>query len=444
MDFIVNTSTLNIRLTPDTSQPAIASFSEGMKVVTTDEEFSDGRLIWRKIVDPHIFADHFVAERTIDRRTIFMRPLARVGIQQVGNRWFFTIDGELHRSIGVNVREFPWFGIRKHTIANNETRYFDKMDDIKARIVRFYAPLIDQDEDKIVERTRHILDLLDDRNMLGIVVLNDALNHSSSWLREEDEWHKGGGEGVLTREYYVPENYTTPYLKLVKRMAQEFQNHPAIFAWDLLNEPSLFFRRKLENNVLSGEIAANVRDADRQNFFKFIEDAVGAIREFDKAHLISIGLINSRQLGASAEPRQFATKIFEELNGLLDFVQVHFYQKSPESDTPWDEEARSQDDAFAAIANKMPIVVGEFGSSSVGANRIEATQNMLNRWLNVHQAALMLQWGFMADERDTNVGDAEHGFDPILGEANGSTNKFVFEGLCDLYRDTNTALENVV
>jgi hypothetical protein len=454
MEFIVNLPKLNIRLDPSTAQPAIATLVKDTAVTTTDQEFNDGSVIWREILEPSTFATFFVAERTLDRSIIFLRPSSmpfvpttgRVAIQQVGNAWFFTIDGQLHRSIGVNIREFPWFGIFRATNLNRLQAYIDKLKDIKAKVVRFYAPLVDRNTDETIARNRQILDLLHQNNLMAIVVLNDALSHSSSWLRGEEDWHKGKS-GLLTRDYFTPTTYTPNYLTFVKRMASEFQTHPAIFAWDLMNEPTLFFRREPSGDTFSGHFDASVTATHRANFLTFVKDAVAAIRQFDTAHLITLGLINTNQLGAVNPALAFATEIFAQLKGHLDFGQVHFYQKSQGNDDIWDEENRSTVDASAARSNQMPIVVGEFGSMSGAGDRVAATKNMLNRWIDTHHAALLLQWGFMFEQfpNDSGIGDDANGFDPVLGPPNqpNSTNRFVFDAMAELFRQKNTELAQI-
>lgn len=454
MNYIVNISVLNVRLNPTTSSSAIATLSKGMEVSTTENTIMAEGFIWRELTEPAIFANHWVAERSVDNSMIFLlsrtdrtsntslrltaRPVnGRVKIIRRDNHAFFTIDGVIHRSIGVNVRELPWFGLFRNTNRDRLKQYAEKAREIGVKVIRFYAPLVDQTVDEIVTRNRQVLDLLQQHDLMGIVVLNDALNHSSSWFRGEEAWHKGA-LGLLTREYYQDEIYSQFYLPFVRRMAQELGNHPAIFAWDLINEPTLFFRQDGDRAIQDTNVTAIHRDS----FEQFVKASANTIRAFDKQHLITIGLINTGQLGISNQPQAFAGNFFSALKEHLDFAQVHFYQKSSSSTESWDEESRSHVDALAAKDIGIPIVVGEFGSWSQAQNRIVSTEKMLQRWVTDLGAAMLLQWGFMWEQfpNDSGVGDAAHGFDPILGNEHESTNRFVFYGLASLYRRTNAEL----
>ncbi|MGI9244429.1 MAG: cellulase family glycosylhydrolase [Verrucomicrobiales bacterium] len=131
---------------------------------------------------------------------------------------------------------------------------------------------------------------------------------------------------------------------------------PAVFCYDLMNEPVLpgkdgeseWLLGELAGKFFVQRIALNQAGRDRKAIAKaWIESLVDAIRTEDQHHLITVGVIPWAMVWPKAKP------IFHdpEVGRRLDFVSVHFY---PEGDI---------DKALAALKVYdlgKPVVVEEF------------------------------------------------------------------------------------
>ena len=112
---------------------------------------------------------------------------------------------------------------------------------------------------------------------------------------------------------------------------------PAIFCYDLMNEPILPGKKKA-TDWLAGEfggkyfvqrIALDLAGRTRQQVAKaWVDKLVTAIHRHDQRHMITIGVIPWALTFPGAKPLFYAP----EVGGKLDFVSVHFYPKSGEVD----------------------------------------------------------------------------------------------------------------
>jgi hypothetical protein len=105
---------------------------------------------------------------------------------------------------------------------------------------------------------------------------------------------------------------------------------PAVFCYDLMNEPILPGEQP-ESQWLAGELGGkffvqrlslDLADRSRQAIAKSWVDAmVGAIREHDDKHLITVGVIPWVFAFGGGKPLFYSPDVSER----LDFVSVHFY-----------------------------------------------------------------------------------------------------------------------
>lgn len=111
---------------------------------------------------------------------------------------------------------------------------------------------------------------------------------------------------------------------------------PAVFCFDLMNEPILPGGDKRETDWLTGELGGFTyvqritldlagRSQD-QVARAWLDTLVSAIRRHDRHHMITLGVIPWALVFPGAPP-QFYTK---EVGERLDFVSVHFYPKKGE------------------------------------------------------------------------------------------------------------------
>ncbi|MFP6644189.1 MAG: cellulase family glycosylhydrolase [Candidatus Latescibacterota bacterium] len=122
-----------------------------------------------------------------------------------------------------------------------------------------------------------------------------------------------------------------------KAIAQVGSDSPAIFCYDLMNEPILPGKKK-ETEWLTGEfagkhfvqrIALNLAGRTRQQVAQaWVEQLVAEIRRHDQRHMITVGVIPWALTFPGAKPLFYTP----EIGGKLDFVSVHFYPEKHEVD----------------------------------------------------------------------------------------------------------------
>jgi endo-1,4-beta-mannosidase len=226
-------------------------------------------------------------------------------------------------------------------------------------------------------------------------------------------------------------------------VARRYRSEPAIFAWDLLNEPhipwfneqwppkwnawlqSTYANRdalkaawgdELKETDRWGSVAVpedraesgNPRLLDWQHFREHLADEwvrrqVEAIRQVDPTHLISVGYIQwSYPLVRSGNPGRYAGFNPRRQTRWLDFVTIHFYPilGGPfESEQSWQKNIGYLQGILAYCHTGKPVVLGEFGWYGGGAPQrnpylseqqqelwisaeIEASRSLADGWLS--------------------------------------------------------------
>lgn len=150
-----------------------------------------------------------------------------------------------------------------------------------------------------LEKLRILLDMAEDEDIAVIVTLFDFVG-----------------------------NYELPNWPACDRhletILKKFRTHPAIFAWDIKNEPDLDFKHAQTDRVIN-----------------WLEFMLAKARQYDPNHMITIGW---------SQPEM--AYLYEER---LDFVSFHYYRKSKDLAVAI-QELKQQ-------TNK-PVVLGEFGMST--------------------------------------------------------------------------------
>ncbi len=226
-------------------------------------------------------------------------------------------------------------------------------------------------------------------------------------------------------------------------VGRRYQGEPAIFAWDLLNEPHLpwfvkqwdpkwhawlhatYADRKALASAWGDELtdadqwdnvavpedrpdAGNPRLRDWQRFREHLADEwvrrqVEAIRRVDPTHLVTVGYIQwSYPLIRSGNPGRYAAFNPHRQARLLDFVTIHFYPTlgGPfQSERNWQENMSYLQAVLAYCHAGEPVVLGEFGWYGGGApqrhpylseeqqahwigEEVEATCSLADGWLS--------------------------------------------------------------
>ena len=119
-------------------------------------------------------------------------------------------------------------------------------------------------------------------------------------------------------------------------IAKTCAGSPAIFCYDLMNEPILPGSDKAETEWLAGEfggkyfvqrITLDLAGRTREQVAKaWVDKLVGAIRKHDQKHMITVGVIPWAHTFPKAKPLFYSPQVGSN----LDFVSVHFYPKKGE------------------------------------------------------------------------------------------------------------------
>jgi len=318
--------------------------------------------------------------------------------------------------------------------AGRVRRHFDVMKELGVNCVRVFlaAATFQPDAETIDEQALGKLDtLVAIARRSGIRLILTGPDH---WEGVPDYW-KGdrfAGEQALK----ALEHFWTV-------VAGRYREEPAIFAWDLLNEPHLpwfdenwrgRWNKWIEDKYGSWEglksawgtevsesdqwgtvavaedkpAAGSARLRDYQLFREHLADnwvrrQVDAIRRADPAHLVTVGYIQwSYPLVRPGGPSRYAAFNPRRQARLLDFVTIHFYPTfgSPfESEANWRKNLDYLQAALAYCHTGKPVVLGEFGWYGGGAPQqhpfaseaqqadwiaveIEASRRLADGWLS--------------------------------------------------------------
>lgn len=228
-------------------------------------------------------------------------------------------------------------------------------------------------------------------------------------LTGPDHW-----EGVPS--YWQPDRFAgKPALDALQRfwdvVGRRYKGEPAIFAWDLLNEPeapwfvehwrpqwSAWLQKTYRSwDELKAAWGTELTEADRwdevavpknqpdlrnprlrdwQRFREHLADEwvrcqVEALRRADPTHLITIGYIQwSYPLIRSGPPGRYAAFNPRWQARWLDFVSIHFYPTmgSPfSSEQTWQNNLAYLQAVLAYCRTSKPVVLGEYGWYGGGA-----------------------------------------------------------------------------
>jgi len=177
---------------------------------------------------------------------------------------------------------------------------------------------------------------------------------------------------------------------------------PAIFCYDLMNEPILPGAKK-ETEWLAGELGGkffvqrltlDLAGRTREQVAKaWVDRLVGAIRRHDRRHLVTVGVIPWALVFPKAKPLFYSKEVSEN----LDFASVHFYPEKGKI-----EQALT---ALAVYDVGKPLVIEEMfplkcSAAELGAF-IDGSRKMADGWIGFY-------WGKTPGEcrRSNTIPDA--------------------------------------
>lgn len=455
----VNIAEVNIRHAPNTEQAKFTSIKKGTALTVSAETTESIGFLWRTIIEPPELSGKWVAQQKIGVDEIYIvavegestvvdsgtgspasavvdnaspvtatvvdtgstvtenvpdtptnEPAALTGRFQLvkkngpgGAYTALAIDGDSTARLGVNVREFPHFGIPqwKWTDPNTRADYCRTAQEIGMKWLRFFTPHVTYNTlQENLDRIGQTLDVIAAHDMVAIVTLTDSLADVGMFPKEDAEWHhKGTPMGHYHKDYFNTNSFRNHYHPYVKEVVSAFKGHKGVGIWMLMNEPALYM--------------PPASDTDVEGFARWIDETSSMIYDMDKVHPMAVGMINVSHIKPPQHERQqFATDFYSKRKH-IHVVTCHSYQSTGNGDpnVVWDLEDDSQADINAAAQTGRAMMWSEFGASMAG-NRTQATEGFLNRQMLQNRASAALQWGYMITSNDTGVGDGNFGWSP--------------------------------
>jgi len=180
------------------------------------------------------------------------------------------------------------------------------------------------------------------------------------------------------------------------------KDSPAVFSYDLMNEPILP-GEKVETDWLGPafggkhfvqRISLDLAGRTKTEVAKaWVETLVTAIREVDKKHMITIGVIPWAHYFRGAKPLFYSPEVSDP----LDYVSVHFYPKKGKV-----QEAL---DALQVYEIGKPLVIEEFFPLETSS---EELLDFINRSKSYADGWISFYWGDSIEEseRKGDIGSA--------------------------------------
>jgi hypothetical protein len=171
-----------------------------------------------------------------------------------------------------------------------------------------------------------------------------------------------------------------------KAVAKTCESSPAIFCFDLMNEPIVAGDNKKETEWLAGEFGGEyftqriTLDLSGRTSIQvakaWVEKLVNGIRLYDKKHMITVGVIPWAYYFPGAKPLFYS----DEVGKNLDFVSVHFY--------PQKDDTQNALQALKVYNVGKPIVVEEMFPLQCTTEEldsfIEGSRNFADGWVGFY------------------------------------------------------------
>ncbi len=177
-----------------------------------------------------------------------------------------------------------------------------------------------------------------------------------------------------------------------RSVAETCKDSPAIFCYDLMNEPVLpgkesstdWLLGELGGKFFVQRISLDLKDRSREQVAEaWVKKLCDAIRSKDDAHLITVGVIPWVQVFGGGKPLFHSPEVGKP----LDFVAVHFYPKAGEVEKTLK--------ALRAYEVGKPLVIEEMFPLSCSedelAQFVEQSAEFADGWISFY-------WGQTADE----------------------------------------------
>lgn len=291
---------------------------------------------------------------------------------EVFHPWGFNYDRDYKNRLIEEYWDLEWGTVEKD---------FREMKALGANTVRVHlqvAAMMDGPEKGNVTNLRRLGDLLKLAEEVGLKLdLTGLANYRKA---ESPAWYTHGDEAEHWR---VQANFW-------RIVAKQCAGSPAVLCYDLINEPLVPWSPRKEGDYFVGDlggftycqfITLDARGRKRDEVAKaWVEQMKGAIREVDKTHLITVGMLpNSVSLAAGQSGFLPAT-----VGPELDLICTHIY---PRKGKEMDEDIKTLG-VFAAVGK--PVVIEETFSLNCGSAEL---RRFLTRAKPLAAGALGFFWG---------------------------------------------------
>ena len=176
-------------------------------------------------------------------------------------------------------------------------------------------------------------------------------------------------------------------------IAKNCAESPAVFCYDLMNEPILPGEQDKETDWLAGEfggkyfvqrISLDLEGRTRKQVARmWVDKLVAAIRKHDKHHMITVGVIPWAHTFPNARPLFYS----KEVGKNLDFVSVHFYPKKGE--------VQKALTALAVYNVGKPLVIEETSPLYCGQEEFDV---FVDKSLDIVDGYVGFYWGKTIEE----------------------------------------------
>lgn len=317
----------------------------------------------------------------------------------------FFLNDQAFQFIGVNLRALPHYGQDewKHhdqsflgaSQAKDVDQQLQHAQQMGVRVIRVFTPSKHVPPEVVGNRLEAILNRCRDMGLYVIAALTDLYNNTPLHPQNDDQFYTfNAGNFTLLNENWFKGDYTQNYQRLIDHLVPRLASHPNLFAWEIGNE------LKLDNQP--------------QEFTKFVHAVASHIRQLDRNHMITTGMISTHHVHM-----KFDLDLQRQLYGSsnVDFLTVHAYNRhhdseKPEPDDPRrDQKIHKNDDSQLAREVGKPFIVEEAGiDAGKGTKRDGAIAEDMRLWFE-RGAQGYMQWGFMATDFNNGDGDQSSGMD---------------------------------
>jgi endo-1,4-beta-mannosidase len=302
--------------------------------------------------------------------------------------------------------------------AKRVTRHFEVMRSLGVNCARVFLTAATFQPD---------VNTIDEQALAKLDTLVRIARQSGIWLILTGPDHWEGSPAYWKPDRFAGERALKALDNFWRAAGRRYRGEPAIFAWDLLNEPhipwfmetwrplwSKWLQAKYEDvdklkTAWAGELkegeswgnvavpenkasAGNPRLLDWQRFRESLADEwvrrqAEAIRQADPTHLVTVGYIQwSYPLVRGGNPSQYAAFNPQRQARWLDFMCMHFYPllgRPLGSKEAWDRNLAYLQATLAYCHVGKPVVLEEFGWYGGGAPRGQPplTEDEQDRWI---------------------------------------------------------------